>query len=137
MSSAVKSPMITISNGLLDPKHVKAIGPAVWTYFALLDKQTKPDGTVNRGDPITASKFGDRMGLSQDTILRHLDRLQKAGYIHLTRHPYGWIIHVEKPKKLFKRVGNLADSEQTESPQECGAESARLPTLYKESLLSG
>ena len=127
------NPMITVSAGLLHPKHVKAIGPAVWTYLALLDKQTKPDGTVNHGDPIAASKLGDRMGLSQDTILRHLDRLQKAGYIHLTRQPYGWIIHVEKPKKLFKkRVGKSADSEQAENPQKCGAESARLPGLYKE-----
>ena len=135
------SPLITVSIGLLEARHVKAIGPAVWTYLALLDKQTKPDGTVNRGDAITASKLGDRMGLSQDTILRHLERLQKAGYIRLTRQPYGWIIHVEKPKKLFKkrvgkhaasRVGTFADSKQAESPQECGAESARLPGLYKE-----
>ena len=127
------NPFVTVSAGLLDPKHVKGIGPAVWTYLALLDKQTKPDGTVNRGDPITASKLGDRMGLSQDTILRHLERLQKAGYIRLTRQPYGWIIHVEKPKKLFKkRVGKNADSKQAESRQECGAESARLPSLYKE-----
>ena len=134
--------LFTVSSGLLEKKHVKAMGPAIWTYLALLDKQTKPDGTVNRGDPIAASsELGDRIGLSQDTILRHLDRLQKAGYIRLTRRPYGCIVHVEKPKKLFKkrvgknadsRVRKNADSEQAESPQECGAESARLPTLYKE-----
>ncbi len=34
MSSAAKSPMITVSAGLLDPRHVKAIGPAVWTHLA-------------------------------------------------------------------------------------------------------
>ena len=129
------NPMITVSAGLLDPRHVKAIGTAVWTYLAVLDKQTSPDGTVNRGDPIAAAKLGARMGLSQDTVLRHLERLQLAEYIHLTRQPYGWLIRVEKPKKLFKkRVGKSADSEQAENPQKCGAESARLPGLYKESI---
>ena len=135
------NPMITVSAGLLDPRHVKAIGTAIWTYLAVLDKQTSPDGTVNRGDPIAAAKLGVRMGLSQDTVLRHLERLQLVGYVHLTRQPYGWIIRVEKPKKLFKkrpgrladsRVGKSADSERAENPQKCGAESARLPGLYKE-----
>ncbi len=127
------NPIITVSAGLLDPRHVKAIGTAVWTYLAVLDKQTSSDGTVNHGDPIAAAKLGARMGLSQDTVLRHLERLQLAGYIHLTRQPYGWVIRVEKPKKLFKkRVGQSADSEQAENPQKCGAESARLPGLYKE-----
>ena len=139
------NPLITVSAGLLDPRHVKAIGPAAWTYLAVLDKQTSPDGTVNRGDPIAAAKLGARMGLSQDTILRHLDRLQKAGYIHLTRQPYGWVIRVEKPKKLFKkrvgktadsRVGTIAYSDQGQSPQSCGSESARLRTVYKESIAS-
>ena len=129
------SPMITVSVGLLDPRHVKAIGPAVWTYLAVVDKQTSPDGTVNHGDPIATGKLGARLGLSQDTILRHIERLQLAGYIHLTRQPHDWVIRVEKPRKLFKkRVGKNADSKNVENPQKCGAESARLPGLYKESI---
>ena len=136
MSAGRKPFLFTVSAGLLDVKHCRAIGAALWTYLALIDRQTHPtSGVVNRGEPISAMQLGARLGLSQDTILRHLDRLQKAGYIHLTRQPYGWIIHVEKPKKLFKkRVGKSADSKNVENPQKCGAESARLPGLYKESI---
>ena len=142
MSSAAKSPIITVSAGLLDPRHVKAIGPAVWTYLALLDKQTKPDGTVNHGDPIAAAKFGARMGLSQDTVLRHLERLPTCRDTSTSPdNRTAGSSRVEKPKKLFKkrvgnsadsRVGTFADSEQAENQQKCGAESARLPGLYKE-----
>ena len=43
-----------------------------------------------------------------------------------------WKGNPHYPSLSFKRVGKNADPKQVESPQECGAESARLPTLYKD-----
>ena len=145
MSDRRKPFLFTVSAGLLDVKHCRAIGPALWTYLAIIDRQTHPtSGVVNRGEPISAARLGSRMGLSQDAVLRHLERLEGGGYVELKRAQHGLIITVAKPKKLFKRVGKNADSrvgkntdsDRGQSPQSCGSESAFLPGLYKESIAS-
>ena len=145
MSDRRKPFLFTVSAGLLDVKHCRAIGPALWTYLAIIDRQTHPtSGVVNRGEPISAKQLGARMGLSQDTVLRHLERLEGGGYVELKRAQHGWIITVAKPKKLFKRVGKNADSrvgkngdsDRAQSPQSCGSESAQMRIPYKEAKAS-
>ena len=139
MSRVEKSPMITISNGLLDPRHVAAMGSAIWEYFVLLDRQTSPNGTVNGGVPIQAAQLAKRTGHSTDTVRRALLRLRDGGYIDLKRAPYGFIVRIEKPKKLFRRVGKSAksgvgknaESDGGESSQKCGRESAEMPNVIK------
>jgi len=72
---------IRVSNGLLEPKHVRSIGPALWVFLLLLDKQTDDLGTVNGGFPLKNQDIADRLGFGVQTVRDHLSRLRKAGYI--------------------------------------------------------
>ena len=41
--------MITIAAGLLDPKHISAMGPALAEFLVLIDWQTSVSGMVKGG----------------------------------------------------------------------------------------
>ena len=74
---------VPVSAGLLERKHVDAIGPAIWVYLWLLNRMPNNSGKVLYGRPIRASDIRkDGLGsLSDSTINRHLVRLEKSGYI--------------------------------------------------------
>lgn len=93
---------ITVSNGLLEQKHYKKMGAAVWQFMWLIDKITriddKGDGWVLGGKPINLEdiKLGGRI-----TTSRNLQKLEKEKYICLNHTPYGIIITVKSAKKRF------------------------------------
>jgi len=100
---------ITVSNGLLEPKHYEKMRvnqktSCIWVYLWLLDKMTKIDletglGKVLGGKPIKVEelkRFGDRK-----TIMKILSKLEIEGYIKTIRTPYGKSISVTKAKKSF------------------------------------
>lgn len=95
---------ITVSNGLLDGKHQKKMGSAVWQYMWCLDKITKIDdegfGWVLGGKPI---KLEEVKGVSRDTVSRNLNKLEKTGYLNLIHTPYGISIRVAKAQKRFSK----------------------------------
>jgi DNA-binding MarR family transcriptional regulator len=99
---------IYVQNDLLDPKHINAIGPALWLFMWCLDKITKIDedglGYVLGGSLVTIAKIQKEMGLSTGTISEQLKRLEENGYLRLTRTGRGFIIVVNKAKKKFKQV---------------------------------
>lgn len=111
----VKGYGIEITNNLLDPKHVKGIGVAIWEYMWLIDKMTSISengvGLVLGGKPIKLEEIAEEIGKNKFTIRVNLERLKKAGYINLKRTPYGQIISVNKAKKRFGRVAGNTNSD--------------------------
>lgn len=107
---------IYVQNDLLEPKHYKAIGGAIWFYLWCLDKMTSINengiGLVLGGKPIKLQDVNKDLELSDRTYSRYIKTLQTGGYIDATRTPYGYVIKVTKAKKQFgktvKRTVNLA-----------------------------
>lgn len=95
---------ITVSNGLLETKHRKKIGSAVWEFMWLIDKVTKIDdegfGWVLGGKPINLK---DIKGIHPVNVSKNLKKLEDAGYIFITHTPYGLSIRVAKAKKSFSK----------------------------------
>ena len=99
---------ITVSNGLLDNKHRKRMGSAVWEFMWILDKMTKIDtekgtGLVLGGKPIKSKEISEDLGVSSRTVRGNLNKLEDNGYIETTRTPYGSRIKVINAKKVFQK----------------------------------
>jgi DNA-binding transcriptional regulator YhcF (GntR family) len=97
---------IYVKNDLLEPKHVAAMGEAVWLYLWLLDKMTSVNengvGRVLGGSAITYEQAKADLGIHRNTYVKYVRRLRDAGYIQTLRTPYGMIISVVKAQKPFK-----------------------------------
>ena len=118
---------ITVKNGLLEPKHFKAMGGdrnigTVWLFLWLLDKMTiidheKGEGKVLGGKPIKFEEIQADLGISLATYKRWLNMLRENGYIETTRTPYGLTITVFKAFKVF---GQKSDRKLSGEPSENG-----------------
>lgn len=101
---------ISVSNGILEPKHQERIGTSIWVYLWCLDRVTKirPDGMglVLGGKPV---KLEDIECGHRVTVSRHLSKLAKEGYLVLIHAPYGVVIRVVKAKKWFSQSANPID----------------------------
>lgn len=108
---------IEVTNNLLEPKHRKAMGTAVWEFMWCLDKITKIDeigiGWVLGGKPINLKSIAEDIGITEPKISKNLNKLKNAGYIGIKRTPYGMIISINKAKKRFaqKVKSNLTKRE--------------------------
>jgi hypothetical protein len=92
-------------NWLLEPKHRKKIGPALWEFLWCIDKTTKEKdgvGIVYGGKPVTFAEIAEDLGVSEKTIQRHIDRLAWANYIELILTPRGQQIRVLNSCKFTK-----------------------------------
>ena len=105
----VASPMITISAGLLDPKHIGVMGPALAEFLCLIDWQTDASGLVKGGAPIKIDDIAQRLGRSRRTAQRNLERLER--YVDVTRTPYGLVIRIRNPKKWFQHAKNCTSGD--------------------------
>ena len=96
---------IEVTNNLLDPKHRKAMGTAVWEFMWCLDKITKVDdegiGYILGGKPVNLKEIANEIGITEPKISKNLNKLKNKGYLMLTRTPYGLIIRLNKAKKRF------------------------------------
>lgn len=99
---------IEVTNNLLEPKHRKNMGLAVWEFLWCLDKITKIDddgvGWILGGKPINLKDIADDIGIHEANISRHINRLEKKGYIKIIHTPYGIVIGVFKAKKRFSKI---------------------------------
>lgn len=104
---AMKGFGIYIKNSLLDPKHVEAMGQAVWLYMWFIDHMTSIDekgvGKVLGGRPVKYEEIEKELGISQDTYTRWIARLEEYPYIITTRTPYGIVYKVLKADKRFRK----------------------------------
>jgi len=98
---------IYVKNDLLEPKHRKAMGTAIWEYLWCLDKMTSITeegiGRVLGGRPIKLREIKKDIGITEKSISCNINKLEKAGYLKLTHAPYGVIIYIIKAKKKFGR----------------------------------
>ena len=99
---------IYVWNGVLEPKHRKKIGAAIWEFLWCLDRITAEKngvGILLGGKPVTHSEMADSFKVSEKTVLRHMDSLELYGYIERTLTPRGYTIRVLNSCKFTKQVG--------------------------------
>ena len=56
--------------GLIESKHVSAMGEAVWLFLVLVDWQTDDEGWIAGCTPITWKQLRYRLGKSKSTLQR-------------------------------------------------------------------
>lgn len=120
-------------NGLLEPKHLKRIGPALALFLWCVDKVTEERdmrslddsgetgrfGLVHGGKPFKIDEIAKDLGLSRMTARRYLERLAWHSYIEVVRLPYGLQIRVSKSAKFteeynHKRAAAKAQKRRTQ-----------------------
>lgn len=114
---------ITVKNGLLDPKHIKAMGGdrnigTIWLFLWFLDKMTiidheKGEGKVLGGKPIKFEEVQTDLLISRATYKRWIEMLRNGGYIDTNRTPYGLQVTVYKAFKVF---GQKTERRRTSEP---------------------
>jgi DNA-binding transcriptional ArsR family regulator len=95
---------IYVWNGILEPKHVWSIGPAIWVFLWCINRTTEErltkegdyKGLVLGGMPVTLGEISEELQVSEKTVSRHLKRLLVRGYLKLTLAPHGYVIRVCK-----------------------------------------
>ncbi|WP_020621048.1 helix-turn-helix domain-containing protein [Paenibacillus daejeonensis] len=117
-------------SGLLDPKHYKNIGSAIWLFLWCVSSTTKDVekdgvswGIVLGNKPIKREEISAKFDVTERTVQRWIDTLEQEGYIKITRAPYGMIFSVRNSKKFpdrsDKNVHSLDKNVQS-LPQESG-----------------
>ena len=92
-----------MKSGLMAPKHADRIGPAIWTYLALLDGADYDSGILS-GSPTDINRYlQETLGRPRTTILGHLDRLHTHGYIEWLGTTDLHITNYDSIKTWFRR----------------------------------
>ncbi len=119
-----RSYAIPVWNGILEAKHRRRIGGALWEFLWCLDRITQEKnklGIVLGGKPVTAKEVTQEFGVYEQTVRRHFDSLEERGYIERTLTPWGYSIRVKNSLKFRSReVGQNC-------PTTIGTGSAELP----------
>jgi hypothetical protein len=100
-----------VYSGLMEPKHYKKIGSAIWLFLWCISSTTEEvekDGSmwgiVLGNKPVKISELQEVFGVKSDKTIRNwIDTLEMHNYINVTRSPYGLIISVNKSKKFSGR----------------------------------
>lgn len=94
-----------VSAGLLAPQHHNRIGESLWEFLWLVSHETRMEGKVLNGSPITLGRIAQELGESPRTARRNLERLSKAGYVKKQRtgpgHMYCYSITHSKKWRQF------------------------------------
>jgi len=113
-------------SGLLDPKHKKKIGSAIWEFLWCINRITKEiknnDGTwglVLGGKPIKAKEIEDDLGSHPQSIKESLRKLEASGYIKTIRTPHGQVIHVNKSKRCSQKATSQKKEELVDNSKKC------------------
>jgi len=130
-----KSYPIKIWSGLLSDGHTQKIENSLWEFIWLINKVTKEEngiGYVLKGKPVKVREIAEGLKRNHRSVLRHLEKLKKAGYINLKRCPYGFIFTINNSKKFQERVYKNVQSENRESVQKCPRECTKMSErVYK------
>jgi hypothetical protein len=99
-----KSHDIGLKPGILDRKHIDAMGMSVWLYAWIILHQTQTTGFVHGGAVITYALIQEELDVPCRTLRRWMKTLQRGGYIEVTYSAYKRMrIRVEKSKKFNHR----------------------------------
>src|ERR1700687_3689492 len=105
---------ICVWNGILEPRHLKKIGIAIWEFLWLIDAITKEQdgiGWVYGKSPFKIERIADDLGIGKSTVRRNLDRLKDGGYIVTERVKHGLVVGVVNSKKIRPKLSNPDRSE--------------------------
>ena len=102
MNGEEPSHPIYLWNGILESKHLKRIGPAIWLFLWLINATTeerlcedgKYQGWVYGGKPLTYRELAQFLNTSERSIQRHVKTLFDGHYIDLLLTPYGYQFRV-------------------------------------------
>jgi hypothetical protein len=104
-----KRRFVSISPGLADLKHLRAMGKAYGLFLVLINYQYDDEGWVNYRNPITLEWIQNRFpGSKRRTIQRWLEKLREGGYIETQSTGHGQIVQIQNQKK-FPGLGNLEE----------------------------
>lgn len=78
-----------VSAGLLTAQHMKRIRASLPEFLWLVAHETKMQGKVLNGSPITISRIAEDLGESARTAKRNLNRLSREGYVTRKRNSSG------------------------------------------------
>lgn len=112
-----------IYSGVLEPEHYQKIGSAIWLFLWCVSSTTAEVerdgitwGIVLGNKPLKRKELAEPFNVSERTIQRWLDDLEKHEYIKVTRAPYGFILTVKNSKKFTnKRVDKNVQPETEET----------------------
>ena len=85
-----KTPGFYVSAGLLTPEHMHRIGPALREFLWLISHETREEGRILNGTPITSHRIAAELGEHRNTASRNLARLEREGYIS-REHGKGYV----------------------------------------------
>ena len=121
-----KAPFITfpVSIGLLEGKHVEAMGIAVWCFLWCINRvtsdRTDPDGErwgqVLGGCRFNHQRIADELGISLRAVRYQMDRLRSGGYLRITRCQDGQQVEVRHSIKWLRRKTQGAPNSRPELP---------------------
>lgn len=119
----------TIYSGILEPKHYKKIGSAIWLFLWFVSSTTKEVerdgvtwGIVLGNKPLKLNELAKIFDVNEKTVRRWLEDLEKHEYIKVTRAPYGLIVTVKNSKKfrndrVDKNVQSLTERTKMSNPE--------------------
>ena len=118
-----------VSDGLLTPGHCQRIGVAVWEFLWLISHETREEGKVLNGAPITIKRISTDLGQAERTTRRNLDRLEAEKYIARERGQGGVYQYVIcNSKKWAKSVDKNGQSDDYQSGQKCPHDRPKVAT---------
>jgi hypothetical protein len=100
------SHLIYVWNGLLERKHFKKIGPAIWLFLWFINAVTfekDGKGLVLGRTPIKCADIAADFGVNEQTVRLHLGRLERGGYIERTLTPRGYSVQVLNSAKFMRK----------------------------------
>jgi hypothetical protein len=92
---------IGVRQGLLDAKHTRAMGKAIVLYQWLVCRQTKQNGLVLGGKPLTYAEISADTDWAARTVRRWMKRLEELLYISVKHSVYRrMVIRILNQKKF-------------------------------------
>jgi len=123
-------------SGLLEPKHYKRIGSAIWLFLWCISSTTKEVerdgvvwGIVLGNKPLKLKELAETFGVNEKTVRRWLDVLEESEYIRVTRVAYGLIISVKNSKKFQNKTDKNVQSDEREWTKMSNPERTDMSTL--------
>jgi len=121
-----KKTFIKVRRGILDPKHRRKMGEAVWLYLFILDRADWEEGAVIEYKDLDAA---ESLGLPLSTLRVQRRKLEDACYIRTIQHQHFLEItiskwenpkekNINKPVEGYNEGDNEGDSKLTPSNNE-------------------
>lgn len=88
-----KKTWIGVKRGLLAPKHVHQIGPAIWLFLYMLDVADWETGKIYG---YTDRDTGTAIGIPISTIRKQRRKLEKWGYVSCEQRPHDQTVTIHK-----------------------------------------